>query len=422
VLLRRPLFWATVLAGAFAFYEQGHESLGIVNDPAALHTKKDVNISGILVSPVRRARMGWWTLIDFSSGTISSRAQLWLPTAVDPVPYEPGRTVEVTGQLRRARRPRNPGDYNEQSRLEALGAVWVLRASHAQVSAGSPPPQWLAHDLAQRVKLGIEASFYRQLSIPRAALLSGILLGDIGGLGREDSVAIRNSGGTHLLVVSGLKVSFIAAIAVSLGLALGLAPGLRSLLAISVGGFYTLMAACDPPSLRAWMMLTAGAGARTLDRAISPSASLTLAAFILLMADPAAALSPGSLMSFGGTAALLAVVRRLEATAPTYWPRVLRHVWVLVGINLAITIALWPLFAAVFGRGSLIGPLANVALVPIACSLMGSGLILWVFDRCIPVAAYPIVQITDYGLSLFEMVCRWAAHYPWSSIELRQWH
>src|SRR5207253_2166442 len=159
-----------------------------------------------------------------------------------------------------------------------------------ELSSAPPSVAWFAEDWAQRARLSAEASFRRRLEARGAALLSAIVLGDSGSMTLALSRAVRDSGGTHLLVVSGLKVGFAAA----------------------------------------------------------------------------AALSTGAVMSVGGTAAVLSVARRLDASAPRSWPRAARAARTLLGINVAIVVALWPLFAGTFGRGSLISPLANIVLVPVA--------------------------------------------------------
>ena len=421
VIFRRALLWLVAVAAVASFAARRAGVLAPRRDPDWYAIHGDSRVEGRLVGCVRRTRAGWRTLLEFPSASGPQRAQLWLPKGADPAAFEPGRALCAFGRLRLPRRPRDPGDDDEEARASAVGAAWVLRVERVKLSSAPASAAWRVLDWAQRARLSAEASFRRRLEPRRAALLSAIVLGDSGSMSLSLSRAVRDSGGTHLLVVSGLKVGFAAAAVALAGLALGLRPGPRALVAVGAAGFYALMAGADPPSVRAWLMLAAAAAARALDRPTTPSAALTFAAAALLAASPAAALSTGAVMSVGGTAAVLSVARRLDASAPRSWPRPARAARTLLGINVAIAVALWPLFAGTFGRGSLIGPLANLALVPVAAGLMGLGAALWAMDLCLPSAAPLASWATDFGLGLFERICARAAALPWAAIELRPW-
>ncbi|MEK7383066.1 MAG: ComEC/Rec2 family competence protein, partial [Elusimicrobiota bacterium] len=96
-------------------------------------------------------------------------------------------------------------------------------------------------------------------------------------------------------------------------------------------------------------------------------------------------------------------------------------VLILAGGSVAVTVVLWPLFAATFGRASVVGPLANIALIPLAGFLMWAGFALWGLNSMVPRAAGPAALLTDFGLGLFEKICRRAAAWPWGTVELRTW-
>ena len=126
-------------------------------------------------------------------------------------------------------------------------------------------------------------------------------------------------------------------------------------------------------------------------------------------------------MSVGGTAAVLTAARRLDESAPRSWPRAARAARTLLGINAAIAVALWPLFASTFGRGSVVGPFANIVLVPVAAGLMGVGASLWVIDSCAPMLAPFVARTTDIGLAAFEHICTRASSLSWAAVQLRPW-
>ncbi|MCR4294449.1 MAG: ComEC/Rec2 family competence protein, partial [Elusimicrobia bacterium] len=300
-ILRRPLFWA-VVAGALAVLTARRAGLlapGRDDNWKEAAYAGPVRVAGALDAPVRQTRRGWRTRLVFGSPSGPQRAQVWLPRGRGIGDLEKGRRAVVAGKLRLPRRPRDPGDFNEKAALEAAGCGWVLHASEVTVSTAAAPARFLPWAWAQRARLSAEGAFSRRLPPQRAALLSGIALGDAGALSDGLAKAVRDAGATHLLVASGSNVGFAAAMAALLGLAAGLRPGGRAALILAAAGFYTLMAGADPPCVRAWVTLAAALAGRALGRETTASAALTLAAAALLVLDPASALSPSAVMSVG---------------------------------------------------------------------------------------------------------------------------
>jgi hypothetical protein len=148
MLHRRVLFWAVAAAAAAAFAARRSGALSPARDPAWARVRGSAVIEGRLAGPVRRSRAGWRTLLEFPSATGPQRAQLWLPTGADPTAFEPGRAAVVRGRLRPPRRPRDPGDDDEEARATAAGAAWVLRAEAASVSTETASAAWLPADWA----------------------------------------------------------------------------------------------------------------------------------------------------------------------------------------------------------------------------------------------------------------------------------
>ncbi len=277
-------------------------------------------LEGRLDGPARETARGWRTTLRFDAASGPQRALVWLPRGRGVDDLSPGRRVAVTGLLRPPRRPRDPGDFDEEAALRAQGAGWVLHARAVAVASEPVPGPWRPWAWAQDARLAAERAFRRRLTPGRAALLAGLTLGDAGALPRDLRDAVRDAGATHLLVASGSNVGFAAAAGAGLALAAGAGPPLVGAAALACAGFYTLMAGGDPPCARAWLMLAAAVLARLLGRLAPASACLTAAAFALLLLDPAAALSPSGVMSVGACAAVLAAGGRVERALPPAWP------------------------------------------------------------------------------------------------------
>ncbi|MBI4371627.1 MAG: ComEC/Rec2 family competence protein [Elusimicrobia bacterium] len=422
MLLWRPLLWAVLLGGAAAFAARREGRLPAPRDPSwRAKAWRTVGLEGVVAGSVRRTGRGWRTVLDVPAPSGVQRAVLWLPKGPPPPGCEPGRRIAAFGRLRPTRPARDPGDYDEEAAEAGRGAAWVLEAGRVEVSSAPPAARFWPQVWAQRARLAAEAAFERRLVPYRAALLAALAFGEGGGLGRATSAAVRDAGGMHLLVAGAQGVWFAAAAGALAAFLLGLRPLGRGACALAAAAFYALMVGADPPSVRAWLMLGAASAARALDRPSSMSAALTLAAAALLAVQPAAALSLGALLSFGGVAAILAASSRLDALVPSRWPRLPRHAAILLGVGAAMTAVLWPLLAATFLRVSMIGPLANLALIPLAGLLLYAACVLAALDAWAPAAAAWAARAADAGLALFERICLRAASVPGAAVSAPAW-
>lgn len=422
-LLQRPLFWAVLVGTLAAVFLRRVGALTPARDPgwAKAAYAGPVRAAGRLDAPVRQTRRGWRTRLAFASPTGVQRALVWLPRGRPVADLEPGREAVVAGKLRSPRWPRNPGDFDEATALATSDCAWVLHASGVTISTAPAPLSWHPWAWAQRARLSAEEAYRRRLPPERAALLAGIALGDAGGLSRGLARAVRDAGATHLLVASGSNVGFATAAALLFGLAAGLRPTTRGLLALCAASFYTLMTGADPPCVRALAMLAAVLTARALGRETTTSAALTFAAAVLLVVDPAAALSPSAMMSVGACVSILWVGGAVERSVPESWPGPARAVTGLFLGSIAVAVALWPLWIEVFGRASLVGPLVNLILVPLSGPLLAGGFGLWAADAWCPFVAPAAARLVGTGLWLFERTCVRAAALPWAAVELRPW-
>ncbi|MDX6767913.1 MAG: DUF4131 domain-containing protein, partial [Elusimicrobiota bacterium] len=226
VLARRPLLALLLLAAGGA---EAARRAGALRPPRDLAwalkaAAGPVTVEGRLDGPVRETARGWKTTLSFDAPTGPQRALVWLPRGRPVADLEPGRRATATGLLRPPRRPRDPGDFDEEAALEARGAGWVLHARAVTASPEPPPWAWRPLVWAQAARLSAEASFRRRLAPERAALLAGLALGDAGALPRGLRDAVRDAGATHLLVASGSNAGFAAAAGGGAALALGAGP------------------------------------------------------------------------------------------------------------------------------------------------------------------------------------------------------
>lgn len=354
---------------------------------------------GLVLSPLKEDGRGEKVLVETERG----RVLALLPRGTGGA-LRPGMEVELAGRLRRPRRPRNPGEFDERSFLASRGAGGVLHSTSVLISTRPVAYPWTLKAWAEGARRSFETALRRALPEPQSRLAVGLALGYKGPLPTELNRAVQDAGVMHLLVPSGAKVAFVMLSAIWLGLRLRLYPAWRALLAVGLGGFYTLMVGGDAPYARAFWGGAALLAAPLFGRDPGPLQALALSALVILLHDPGELRSVGFQMTYAAVLGLALGLPRLRAAIPRRWPRWAREAVLLAGIGTIVQAALWPIFAQVFGKGSLAGPLANVLLVPYSSLLMAAAFLTWAWE-----GAAPVLRA---GVDIFAWACRFFASWP----------
>ena len=220
-------------------------------------------------------------------------------------------------------------------------------------------------------------------------IMKALVLGERGDISRELNEKFTVSGVNHILSISGLHVALVAAFFFGLTRFLvRLFPPLllrfnlnktSALAAIFPVIFYTFIAGMGVAAVRSTIMALSFLLALLLDRQKDLYDALFLAAFLILLAAPAALFDVSFQLSFLAVWAMLYLVPRfLEIGAPLKkWAEeqspLKRKIAAYVGASLltsaAAILGTGPLVGFYFNRISVVGFLANLFLVP----LMGLG-------------------------------------------------
>ena len=242
--------------------------------------------------------------------------------------------------------------------------------------------------LAAHVKARVEGS--------AGTIAAAFASGDRGGIAESDEVAMRDSGLTHLLSISGLHVSAVIAaayFAVMKLLALWPALVLRvrlPVVAAATGALagvgYTLLTGAEVPTVRSCVAALLVLGALVLGREALSLRMVAVAAGFVLLLWPESAVGPSFQMSF---AAVLAIIA-LSTSAPVraflapreeaWWARMGRRVVMLFATGVVIELALMPIVLFHFHRAGVYGAVANVVAIPlvtfVSMPLIALGLLL----------------------------------------------
>ena len=296
--------------------------------------------------------------------------------------------------------------------------AWTAAAIAAVATAASlvsgPLPGWLpplADPSGLRAALG--EPLRRLVPEPESGILVGIALGERTAIGPDLAYAFAASGTTHLLAISGFNMTLVAGAA---GLALrGRGrPVIRAIVTVAAVVGYSVLVSGGASVFRAAAMAVVAALGLALGRRAAATNALAAAVAVMLIADPATVADAGFLLSVGATAGLFAFQERIAAELGPL-PTLIREG---LAATLAATLPTLPIVAAIFGRVSLIAPLANVLAVPLFPPLMAAAVATAVIGVLLPAAALPFALV-GYGLArMLRAVVETAAALPAASVEV----
>ena len=315
----------------------------------------------------------------------------------------PGALVHVIGNVR--------------SGEPLRGIAVYLRAETIVITSNAPWWQVMADVFRNSV-----AASVRGQSDDVRGLLPGLVVGQTTAMSDELSMAMRDSGLSHLSAVSGGNISIVIVVWLGLLRTSGLRRGRRQLLAVAAGVVAYVIVVQPAPSVdRAAFMAMVGLAATSFGLKLRAQAVLAATVCVLVMVDPFLAISPGFAMSVLATAVLIVVARRgaERASSSSSLGRFAQTVASLAVAAFAATVIVAPV-SVWFGNGlQLGGILANICAEPCVFPATAFGLIAGAVGVVNPSLAAIVVLPACWATALISAIARWtAANFPpipWTS-------
>jgi competence protein ComEC len=420
---RRPKRWIAlglvVTAAAGLGYGQAglRAQARLADTLAAADEGRDVRVRGIVASLPAAFEGGVRFALEVDA--VADPA-MHVPARLALSWYEPGRVVlpaqrwDLSVRLRRPHGNLNPGGFDAEAWMleQGIRAQGTVRAGRHDA-----PPVLLEervlrfNPLVDRARALLRERLQEALRARRyGSVIVALVMGDQGPITEEDWALFNRTGISHLVSISGLHITMIAAaVALCAGalwrrsaalLRLADLPTVRALAGIGGGYAYCLLAGWGVPAQRTLLMLGTFALAQCWRTRLAPALVLAAAAALVCALDPWAVLAAGFWLSFGAVACIfLAVSGRLAPGEG--WRGRLREGLRLQG---AITIGQMPMTLAIFGQVSVVAPLANALAIPLVSylvaplALVGAGLL-----ACGPAAALG-TPLLDGAETLFGLL------------------
>jgi competence protein ComEC len=307
----------------------------------------------------------------------------------------------------------SPQEYNYGQRLEIAGnpfgeasqvvTTWTREGVTSGLLAKGKPllrgegKTNLFLRFSNRLRHRLLAVGEQTLPEEAAILLHGMLLGRIEEQLSRDQ--FERAGIAHLLSVSGLHLLFWLGLFWGLGKIVHLPDWLLAVLALPVIVLFILMAGGKAPAMRAGIMTLLALFGELSRRRTEGPLLLAAAACVIMMIRPLEIFSQGFWLSFSACVGLIVLSPK--------WEKSFQHhpffVWLQPFLlSFFAYLMVLPLIARFYGGVSLVAPLANVILVPLAGIAVQIGLL----ASLLGLVYLPLAQLLNAGNKLIILLFR----------------
>lgn len=351
-----------------------------------------------------------------------------------------GDRVRFISKLYLPRPATNPGAFDYR-RFLALQGIWVTAYANtsAEVVRMEEGKGNAFFHFVEKGREKIRVFLDENAPLESRGIIKALILGERGDIGKEVNEKFIVSGVSHILSISGLHVALVAAFFFGAArLVLKFFPYLllrlnlnkaSALVAIVPVIFYTFIAGLGVAAVRSTIMVLSFLLALLLDREKDLYDALLLAAFLILIINPAALFDVSFQLSFLSVLAILYLIPRfreyfdfLKTWPFKSWveeqPRWKRKGFTYLGGSLLTSVAAilgtGPLVGYYFNRISLVGFFSNLLLVPLvgfANTLLSllTALTVFLFQPLAKVLTALNVFLLDISLILVDSFSRFPA-------------
>ena len=342
--------------------------------------------------------------------------------------YNYGDMLQVTGRLET---PPQLDDFNYKNYLAHQGLYSTMLYPKIEILDRGQGFRPLGR--VYSVRNHMSQTLAQVLSEPQASLAQGITLGIRGNIPSSLKDDFSHTGTAHLLAISGLHLSILAGILISIGIWLfGKRHYTYIWLTLGIIWLYALLTGMHPPVVRATIMASLFLTAELLGRQRSAIIALTLAAAIMVGINPQILWTASFQMSFMAMVGLILVAPLFQALgrkaikAKLGEDRPAANIANITSdafsVSLGAIIGVGPLVAYYFGIISFVGPPATFLTLPALPAIIITGALAGGLGLVALPAAQVIGWLAWLPLSYLLLVVNALAAIPSSFIEVSSFH
>ena len=284
-----------------------------------------------------------------------------------------GETISAKGKLQA---PAIFEDFNYRSYL-AKDGIYAVMYYPEIVGLGREPSKRPAEGAMRQLfeqKMKWKEMVRDNFSPPQSGILAATLLADKSDWSDDFSTALNRTGLTHITAISGQHITIFSALLLPVFLMLGLWKKQAILLVLAFVVLFIVVTGFEASAIRAGIMGTLGMAGTLAGRRSDSIRALVFAGALMLALNPLLlSRDAGFQLSF------LAVLGILWCHP--YFRGVFKWLPEMFGIRdagamtIAAQIFTLPIIIANFGSVSLVSPITNILIGPIAPLLIGAGLV-----------------------------------------------
>lgn len=341
--------------------------------------------------------------------------------------YRIGDELAITGNIER---PQDFSDFDYISylRRDGVGAVMSF-PDIRKTGDGKGNPIML---LLSRLKHAFEEKIDAVLTEPHAGFLKGLLLGERAGLPDHVTADFQTAGVGHIVALSGYNITIVGRSLMDLLLLCTVPFGASFWIAVGGVTLFIAMTGAAASTVRAGIMGILILVAAREGRMYQMTNALIFAAAAMIMHNPyLLRFDAGFQLSFLATVGILYLAPVFERTmgggdvfAPVRPPaggRIIGRARKTLAETLSAQLMVLPLIVFLFGRISLISPVANLAILAAVPYAMAAGFIAGVLGFVGHILAVPAGWAAWIFLEYQLRVAAWLASVPFASIEAGTW-
>lgn len=282
-------------------------------------------------------------------------------------------------------------------------------------------------ELVYKIRNHVKETAKRYIAERYAGILNGMLIGDKSEIDDGIYENFKAAGVVHLLSVSGFHCSLWGMLIYRGLLRSGISKRLSSCAVILFLLMFAVVTGLSRSTIRASLMLTIFFVGRIFTRDSDSINSLGLAALLVVFGNPFACGDTGFLLSFFSTLGIFLLYPPMKKAVRPFIRKKIHNFYIRQRINALSDILLislctfvlnFPFIVLFLGDVSLISPLANLLVSPIASLaifLTGIGVLLDLVPG-INIFASPVFLVAGVSARFIDFVTEKLSHIPYSSV------
>ncbi len=248
----------------------------------------------------------------------------------------------------------------------------------------------------------------KNLPYPQDSILGAILLGDKQKISSELKEKLNAAGVRHITAISGMHIIILSMILTALFIGIGIGRKRVFYFVAIILGLYIVMAGFQPSALRAGIMAFLLLLSQKINRPSNSSRTVVLAGALMLALNPfLLRYDVGFQLSFLAVVGIIYLFPIFENWLKFIPEERVLNLRSILSATLSSQVFTLPILIYNFGYFSLVGPLANILIVPILPYIMIGGFVFlflgFVSSLLAGIFSWPVLFLLKYLTSLVSL-------------------